>query len=363
MTVLPGLVLIAALGQTPADPAELAKAQSALESYLTRIRSLQVTYDESWTPPNPAAYQRKNPDWDPALKTSHELLYAFPSLRMTTVEPYWKVEEGQKQRAERKTTTSLHKGKLYSIVERTKVFNVRSSIDPLHFPFLPLHPVGLRVISTMNTPISEFLKFPAITLSKGEDKIDGERVVLFQIGPMIPRSARPATWSDAAVLKLWLAPDRSYLPLRSELLHANDSKSTDIYKMSLGSFKAVEDSTRRTIISFPQHMEIEYPIGGKSSYAIQSVVVNPSVSERDFMLSPPSSYSIAIDGEIRSLSGGSAVRDQRVEDSVEEAKRLLSSVTPPKSSASRWSIWSIGVAVVAAVVLGAILVFKWRIGT
>ena len=52
MAAMHTLLVIAVLGQTPIDPAELAKAQSALESYYSRIKTIQITYTEKTVPPD-----------------------------------------------------------------------------------------------------------------------------------------------------------------------------------------------------------------------------------------------------------------------------------------------------------------------
>lgn len=294
MNVLSTLVILAALGQTPVDPAELTKAQSALEAYLTGMKSLEIKYTEKWTPPDPEAYQRENDTWDPSLVNDHDLLYAFPSVRMKNLERR-KNLEGKIR--EHRWEKRVHDGKRTDVDNTNKQFHISNKLDFDPFPSLPIDSFGLRVISTQNTLLSEFLKLPDITSLEGEEKIDGERVMVLKIGPRIPETIRPKYWTDASFVKVSLAPEHSYLPLRMEIYPKYEAQADACWRYSIGSLKAVSDREREGTVLFPHRMEIVWPNGGRTTWVVQSAVVNPKVSEDDFIITPPAGYFVTNDGE------------------------------------------------------------------
>ncbi|MEX2176518.1 MAG: hypothetical protein WD872_19290 [Pirellulaceae bacterium] len=355
MSGLQSLLIVAVLGQTPVDPAELDEARSALESYYGKIMALQITYSEkSAAPP---AYQRENPNWDPTLVNDHDLLWAYPSLRMKVVVRR-KDKEGETKEYEGETR--IHKGKRVSIDYTSKQFHTITSSDPNPFPGLPINPFGSRMLHTLHTPLSDFLKFPEITSSEGEDEIDGERVIVFKIGPNIPTTVRP-TWTDDATVTVWLAPARHYLPMRTEIRRKRAEDPDEVIRLNAGSFQDVPDLARETTVPFPHQLEIEWPSGWTKIWVVESAAINPKVSERDFVMSaPPTGYFVTVDGKAKFLSGGAKQRDETVRQSVAEAKRLLGSLDPPRSSATSWLTWPLALVLVAVFSLSLVFFFKWR---
>ncbi|MEX2173424.1 MAG: hypothetical protein WD872_03625 [Pirellulaceae bacterium] len=351
MNILPALILSAVLGQTPVDPAELDKARTALESYYSKIVTLQMTYSEKWTPSGDAPVGQ--------LVDDHDLLWAYPSLRIKVLE---RRKDKSGEVAEHELETRFHKGKKIQIDYTHKQFQTTTSSNPYHFLGLPLDPFGLRVLHTLHTPLSDLLKYPDITFSEGEDKIDGEEVIIFKIGPGIPETVRPRGWTDEATVTVWLAPERHYLPVRTEIRRKTAKKRDEVFRFSAGSFQPVPDLARGTTVPFPHRLEMESPNGGVSSMVIHSAAINPKVSERDFvMTSPPAAgYFVTVDGKAKSLSGGSKQRDERVRVSVEEAKRLLGTLDPPRSSPAGWFTWPLGLVLVAVFSLSLVFFFKWR---
>lgn len=293
MNALSALVVVAALGQTPVDRAELAKAQTALEAYLSGIKTLQITYTEKWTPSDPEAYQRENDTWDPTLSNDHDLLYAFPSVRMKNLERRRDVE-GQVK--EHQWDSRVHNGQRTDIDYTAKQFHIRTKLDSDPYPSLPIDSFGLRVNSTQNTPLSDLLKFPDITSLEGEEKIDGERVIVWKIGPKIPETVRPKYWTDSAFLRVSLAPERNYLPLVLEIYPSYKAKAERCWRYSIGSLRAVSDKSRDRTVLFPHRMEIVWPNGGRTAWVVQSAVINPKVSDDDFVITPPAGYFVTTDG-------------------------------------------------------------------
>jgi hypothetical protein len=106
-------------------------------------------------------------------------------------------------------------------------------------------------------------------------------------------------------------------------------------------------------------MEIAWP-DGSSVWEIQSATVNPRVTPQDFIATPPSGYFVAIDGKPQVISGGSTARDDRVGESIAEAKRLLGVIDPPRSSTRMWIGWPIVLGVCAILVLASVMLYKWR---
>lgn len=352
MAAMQTLLVIAALGQTPIDPAELAKVQSALEAYYSRIKTVQITYTEELVLPGS----------EKASSRHQDLLYAFPSLRMTTVESVLaNLKTPQEQVIERKTTTSIHQGQLISIDYHANAYETRSTVDPLHYPWLPLNPLGLRVPSTLNTPFSDFLKFPDLTSFEGEETIDGYRCIKLTIGPHIPAETRPHYWSDSTVLKLSLAPDHNYLPVRCEILQMSDEHPEERFHMSLGSFQKVPDLARAATVTFPYQLEVLFSNGATLAYHVESAEINCSVAPSDFALLAPSGFTVAKDGKLLTISGGTPEGDRRITQSADEAKRLLGSLDPPRDSRWWWTAWPV-VAVAGASLLVLLIAgfLKWR---
>jgi hypothetical protein len=359
MTTIPALVMIAAFGQTPVDPAELAKAQSALESYLTRVKTLHITYTKSWTPADVSAYRRTNPNWDSTLSDHHDLLYAFPSLRMKVVE---RQKDGDGRVTEQQREVRFHQGKKVDVDYTNKQFHTITSSDPDPLPALPVIPIGLRVLHTLNAPISDLLKFPHITSFEGSEDINGEPSIVLKIGPQIPHSARPSAWNDNTFVRLSLAINRSYLPLRSEIIHSLETMPDANYLMSIDSFEPTRDMARGNSIPFPRHMEIKWPSGAVTSWTVKTATINPEITSHDFALTPPPGYFVTLDSKPQAISGGIEVRNQRVEQSLEDARRLLGSLEPPRSSDKSSFVWPIGAVFVACVLIAAAFLLKWRIG-
>ncbi len=364
MNALATLVMVAALGQTPVDPAELAKAQKALESYLSRIEAIQIAYNDTSTIPrqaseasDPLAPPRRSSPTARTVMDEYDLLYAYPSLSVKVVERRNHVDG---KSAEHKRETRIHKGKHVSIDYTHRHFNTITSADPNPFPSLPLNSLGLRVHHTLATPLSDFLKFPDITYQEDEQKIDGERAIVLKIGPQIPESIRPNGWSADATMRVWLAPDYSYLPLRMEIMRRPATNLEEKIRLSAGKFQPVPDAARGTTLPFPHELEIEWPNGLRSTFSVQSAVVNPRVSDQDFVLTPPPGYSVAINGIPQVLSGGPTHRDDRVRQSVEDARRLLRSVDPPRSSSYGSIALPLGAGILTAFVLVILVFYKWR---
>jgi hypothetical protein len=344
------------LGQTPVDPAELAKAQTALESYYSRIKTLHVTYSQQLTP---APAYRSDPSWDPALSDDHDLLYAYPSLRMKEVE---RRKNNDGKVVEHEMEARIHKGKRYSIDYTSKQFHTIYSSDPNAFPSLPLDPLGLRVLGSLNMPLSDLLKFPDITSVEGADEIDGEEVLVLKVGPGIPASVRP--WnSEDATMTVWLAPARHYLPLRTEIRRKWKGNPDGVVRLSASSFRPVQDMARGNRLLFPHAMQIDWASGASERMTVHSAVINPTVSEQDFvMTAPPEGFFVAVDYKTQTLRGGEKQRQETVQASVAEAKRLLGSVDPPRASPSGWLSWPLGIAVVSISGLALVLVYRWRNG-
>jgi hypothetical protein len=350
--------------QLDAD-AELSKAQTALESYYSRMQSLQLAYTEQYIPSpdgkpseDPLASKNSTSRHDPSLVNDHDLLYSFPSARMKVV--------GRRRTAsgditERSRETRFHRGRLFVIDATHKQFNVKTSNDPNPFPYLPIDALGLRVLHTLTTPLSDFLIFPDITELEGVKEIDGERVYVFKVGPNIPLSVRSPGWSDETVLRLSLAPDRNYLPVRTEIVRWNKSSLDEEIRLSVGTFGSVQDVARGTEVLFPHKLEVAWPNGGVTKCSVQSVIVNPPVSERDFTATAPAGYAVSMNGIPETLSGGEKERETRINQSVDEAKRLLATVDPPRASAIVWFSWPIAVALSAAMILVLAFFMKGRL--
>ncbi len=301
MTLLSALFLIAA---TPVEPAELAKAQSALEAYLKNIETLQVMYTDKFTPPPGPMEIAKDPlagppetgsVYDSKLVNDNELLYAYPSMRLKVLERR-KYRDGRL--TERDRDTRIHEGKLIQVSHSDRDFHEKTKLDGDPFPSLPIDPLGLRILSPEHRSLSDFLKFPDITTSEGEDNIDGERVIVLKIGPNIPLSVRPKFWGDTAFVKVWLAPKQSHLPLRIELHPKYKTEPDRVWGRTIGSLKAVRDVARNKEVPFPHRLEIQWPTGGRSTYVVTSAVINPQVTDEDFVMKPPFGYFTTIDGEI-----------------------------------------------------------------
>jgi peroxiredoxin len=66
----------------------------------------------------------------------------------------------------------------------------------------------------------------------------------------------------------------------------------------MSSLKPVRDMAGEKPILFPQHLEIEWPSGGRSTWDVTSAIVNPKVTDEDFVMKPPFGYFATIDGQL-----------------------------------------------------------------
>jgi hypothetical protein len=345
------LLMMAALGQTPIDPAELAKAQSALESYYSRIKTLQIVYTEKAVGSNSEEESRH-----------HDLLFAFPSIRRTTVESLL-VDLGtpQERLSDVKTTTSIHQGQLIGIDYHYKSYTIESSANPLFHAWLPLDTLGWRIPGTLNTPLSDLLKFPEIISFDGEETIDGYRCLRLTLGPHIPAQARPRNWSDNAVVKVSLAPDHNYLPVRWETRHTSDKRPELGYRMSLGSFQEVPDLARGAKVTFPHRLKVLFSNEASIAYHVESAAISGSVKASDFAPPPPSGFTVIKDGKVLTISGGTPAGDRRIKQSADEAKRLFGSLNPPRDTRWSWTAWAVAAIAGASILVLVIAGFlKWR---
>lgn len=368
MFAIPAFLIVGTLAASPDQSSELARASASLESYLTRIAVLRIRYTETHAPSGttdlpadpfaePKLYEELNSNRD--MRRHHVLLYAGTSLRMVHID---RNLDSTDDAGAHKEELALHKGKITTLDHTRKHFNRRSPSVAVPFPFLPVDPLGVRTLGTVDTPISEFLNLPGVTSYEGTDEVDGETVIIVKVGPNIPSPPRPSTWPDSAYLRLFLAPAHRYLPVRTVLGGALRRMPDGEFEMSLAEFKPVRDAARGDhTVPFPHSMRISYPNGRWTSWSIQSALINPPVSSSEFVLTALPGYSVAEEGRMAGLRGGPERREERVQESVEEARRLLTTVEPPRSLPARGMyLWGVAIGAGAALALLLVFFYCWR---
>lgn len=380
-TYLLDIVLaVVAQPEQPVDPRWLEGVRDTLASKLSRISSVRLVYDETWVanpnpPPSFASAKERfirrreemmksqgieppPPPEEPSEVIRHyEVQDAFPSFKLRIREEYH-YADGRVREEVREvyggdgTVTQLD----------SREASIVTSTDRSMIPRTPLNAIGLRMQGTVNGPLSEFLSHPEITYGGGEEMVRGFRTAVLRVGPGIATAIGAPLWDDRDSLKLWLAPDYHYLPIRMQISRKRGEGITVEHIYELDDFQPTNDLLRTEAIPFPRYITFTDPLG-QTRWQLTEVEINRALGSQAFAPVIPDGTSVTRDGQVqkRVLKGGDSAYEKRVSDTVERARNLLSSIEPPPAATTSSGLtWPTITTLSFAVLVGATLYLKWR---
>jgi hypothetical protein len=352
----------------PGRPDNLSEMRQAMESYLSRIRTIHLEYEETWEKaaiedPLLRAYRESikkanggpgrgapppGDDSDPrhavATETvSYDLLDAFPSLRLAIrfrkAFPDGTVEEHR--------VCKYMRGSRYTEVDDEHKATYYREGGTGGFPRTPLNVLGRRLYASLNRPLSAMLEVPSITVVEGTEMVRGLETVVLRVGPGIPPSHRTSGATGKEWMRLWLAPARSHLAVRAEFyiprLRDNPppangvARAEDYYihRAELDDFQPAHDQARNEDLSFPRLITYTDP-AGTMRWRIERITINAPTSPRDFDPTIPSGYLMSRDGAAPSvkLNGGRTAERRVLADTSRAAKEILDREVSQGSQAS-----------------------------
>jgi len=338
--------------------------RQSMESYLSRIKNVRIVYEETWGKPKvedpqiKAALERGRlralRDAGPKERAAvekriertlsatsvrqYDLIDAYPSFRLDRKErrsyPDGSIEEQH-------TIEFVHEGRLTSIdLTHGSVSDQKVEGAGIFGPS-PVNALGRRLLGTLDQPLSALLELPELTTLGGTETVDGVETVVIKVGPPLPPTHRPAGSSEKNWVKLWLAPSRSYLPLRAEYHLASTSGSAPeevIHRTELSDFQPAPDVMRGERILFPLLLTFDQP-GGKINWRVSRVVLNQSVPADTFRASIPPGLLVTRDGAVPTvrLSGGREAQREVVSETVKSASDILAR-GPARNTDVPWAI-------------------------
>lgn len=298
----------------PIDPAKLQVIQRTLQGYLSRIETVHLVYTTS-------VFDTLKGSADATITRSRT------ELSLNIVNDHYRS----------KNTSEISRGKAdlgnesesaydgvqrIGLSHRAKTANVATTDKPRGAGHnMILHTLGLPVLSTRHTPLYNLLKFPELTTDCGMEELHGQPVIVLQLGPGLPSSLIEGhdLWKDARV-KLWLAVDSQYIPMRTEIymkvpkdmgptfykdhgvsfIQAADASGAIVnyYRIfcEIEEVRQVIDHARKEQVPFP--WRIKNVSGGTLNIICEQVELNPSLSPNIFSLSIPADYSVVKDREV-----------------------------------------------------------------
>ncbi len=309
------LVCVMSLGQDTIDPARLHEIREGLESYLSRITSLRLEYDFQWTAADPGllvkardqvivelrrrqaerglepVQESKVREPRSVVHRSEVLLYQPPNIRQeyeTLLEPGAGPTEGES----RALTYYDKKYTQTDLLHKAVHLDTKGRMDvELVFSQIPVHALGLVLPRTPSQPLSSLLQFPDITREVGQETIGRLKTIVLTIGPGVPAGVRPVSASESYEVRLNLAPELDYLPLKATYSFVKGFSITT----ELADFQDARDLARKANLQFPHSLAWTDP-GGVWRWNVKNVVVNPRLTVTDFSPTFPADFMISRDG-------------------------------------------------------------------
>lgn len=331
------------------DPARLETMRTALESYLTRIRSIRVSYTLEEVLEDPAALRRLLQDHARSLsdlerekeearseqvqarlvrnmRRREVLLMERPSIRL---DRFFEAGPDDDARQGNHTTSVLHGDKYTHINHNSKHIVTKGlrEVNPVEVlgPTL-LWPLGLAIPQTSSLSIVDLLRHADLTRLVATEKYNHVETHVLKIGPGLPREFRPDNTDEHYWVRLWLAPSLDHLPIRAEYHRAGGKPIVT----ELSRFEDTVDHARGGNIRFPMRMTVSR--SANSTFSITHVEINPALRATDFVPELPRAFTRS-DGSgkvpIVRLSGGAAATRESERNTVAEARDLLTGAPAP----------------------------------
>jgi len=338
-----------------------------MESYLSKIRTIHIVYEESWGEPkmdNPAfkaaseslernrqrllqaagpaervALEKKSQRGRAKFVRQCDLIDAYPSFRLDATE---RRAFANGSTEELRTLQLVHEGRITDIDLTHNSVREKKLERVAAFQHLPVFALGRRLRGTLNQPVSTLLEFPEVTTLEGTELVHGAETIVIKVGPGLPASGRPPGASERDWFKLWLAPSYSHLPIRADYHQALTSvKGLDevVHRTELSDFQPAHDRARGEQVLFPRLLTYDQP-GGKIEWRVSRVVLNEALPADTFRASIASGFLVSRDGAIPTvrLSGGRDAQRQIVGETVSSATDMLTRSPPARPTDVPWLI-------------------------
>lgn len=349
----------------PISAEHLAEIRRSLDSYLSRIRAIRMSYTRRWQPDEGSVVwqsmqrmlevefreREKRSGVESANRArarmaapsveEYKLLDAYPSMRL---ERMIRRELPDGSSDVEHVVQIAHENQRVQVDLHHKVTHVASSIDYNVFSDLPTFALGMHVIGKLDTSIVAFLEHPRLTTIEGEETVAGLDTIVLKVGPSLPDSIASGLFTQEGYARLWLAPSLNHLPVRIELVRSpsvtveDGSTFVNLRRYELADFRPVVDEARGEEIPFP-HEALASDPGGASRFLIRDVVVNPPITTADFSDPTPEDFLVSKDGAVPHVDarGGGEVREGAEAEPAEKARELLERSPPPRSAPPRYA--------------------------
>lgn len=379
-------------GEEEINPSELDTIRRSVESYTTKIQSLTISYRCTTVPRDTIAAKGLADAQAKAVQSQLEIakneqeknilkgISGEQKARMV-IEDCQLYSDTTRQALSRE----VHHGTVdapISLKERVEVDNrafqyidyrnrqarVRSlctKSDLLLFGELPIGFMGLKTQPAGWMPIINILSQPTLTNSLGTSRLRGQSVLLLKIGPF--KDKPPADLSSTRLrtggfIRLWLAPQYAYMPLRVEYQNPHISvKNMTIEHnniIELDDFRHVKDEARDQVIYLPFSIKYQDILQSKH-YVIAHARVNGVPKQSELHVPIPVGYPTAVDGGLPVLRRGLPEKRLIIEKSSIVARDLLAQ-SPARAAESSWNLGLIGFTVCGCGLLIGILLYKRR---
>jgi len=326
---------------SPSKMLDSAQLREALEEYLSRIASCRMHYVLTIS---------QKGEGSPKSTIQYEIVEAFPSYRRvetTEIRP----KDGATK------TNEQHRyfdgQTLMGFAPGTRTWSIWTQNAPEPSLFSPLNAIGRCLLETRNMSASDCFAHPEYVTVEGEQLLDGVRTIVIKAGPSLPVSARPPGTTEDFWIKLWLAPDLSFVPKQLRLQfskrHFHEWENFDI--------EPADDRLRGTSLPFPRRTVWHGPLTTKE-FRVEEVVLNPSIPPATFHPTIPDGDELFIDGKksVRLLTGGEPARERRLDELVAKSGAMIASqVADHKMRAPKPSISSTVIASVVGSVSGVLI--------
>jgi hypothetical protein len=346
------------IGFSHIDSDRLEQIRLSMESYLSRIDSIEITYNQTWKASDEgkkaiAASQMKEQErvkvgsaeerqvLEKILRrveadrvTTYTLLDAFPSFRLD-INVQRRLPDGSSEHSH--VRKIVHDGQYTEIDPGRKTVNTTRSVNMRLLPRSPINALGRRVDWGLGQPLTQLLKHPDITTLIGQEKLHGIDTVIVKVGPGLPGDCLPENVGERTYYKFWLAPSYYHLPIKSEFNFeiVNASRPEPhfaVHSTELSDFQPARDNARKQDIPFPRVLTFTDKLG-TTHWDVERVAINVPATAQAFRPVIPDGFLISRDGSVPTvtLSGGPEAKGRAVKATIQQAAKELSQAPLPAS--------------------------------